>query len=47
MNKRITFIPEPDQYRCEYTQANIALITVTPVDELGHGLKELKQFAIA
>ena len=33
------------KYRCRYSQPTIGLSPETPVDELGEGLKELKEIA--
>jgi hypothetical protein len=38
-------ISEPDHYRCGCTQPTIRLSMGTAMEELGEGLKELKQFA--
>jgi hypothetical protein len=38
-------MPEFDHYRCGCTQPTIGLTTGTPMEELGKGMKELKEFA--
>jgi hypothetical protein len=38
-------LSESDKYRFRYSQETIRLSTVTPMEELGGGLKELKRFA--
>jgi hypothetical protein len=37
-------LPEPNQYRCGYTQQIIRLNAENPMEELREGMKELKGF---